>query len=88
MSVWHCSHVARLLRILGSEKEEETKTLKMRCALHREFCSLLYTGVINSGRGDGWLCDVNKCIYYINSGTVHFLLFLFPPTNAHKCLLQ
>ena len=26
--------------------------------------------------------------YNLNSGTVHLLLFLIPPTNAHKCLLQ
>ena len=24
----------------------------------------------------------------VNSGTVYFLLFLIPPTNPHKCLLQ
>ena len=24
----------------------------------------------------------------LKSGTVHFLLFLIQPTNAHKCLLQ
>ena len=32
-------------------------------------------------------CSSMYC-YNLNSGTVNFLLFLIPPTNAHKCLLQ
>ena len=60
------------------------------CSIHTTTQLLASTTTWPTACDDSYL----KLLFWINknlcnnSGTVHFLLFLIPPTNTHKCLLQ